>query len=220
MHSRRSLLAAATATAAATAGCLDFLLGEDLSFEATATSVAPATLEATGYERRRVREETVERTFEAGDESRTVEVTNVRAEYEKSIDLGGLGGEGSAPAATFSAVTSPKVQVLDQAFNPLRVLDPADVVSMAQGRYEGLGNLSRTGELRATLLGTETTLTQFEGTAHLVDTDIDLLIDLYVADAVASGDDYALVVAGHPQVLSTQEREHVLALTTGVEHDG
>jgi len=220
MHTRRSLLAAGAAATAATAGCVDFLLGEDLSFEATAASVAVAALEATGYSERRVTDQSADQTFEAAGESRTVGITNWRAEYEKSVDLSGIGGSGLVPAATFTVVTSPKAEILDQTFNPLRELSTADLASMAQARYQGFGTLEEAGETTATLLGSETTVTRFEARAGLTDTDIDPPIDLHVSEPVTSGSDFALVVAGHPQAIAGRERENVFRLMEGVRHDG
>lgn len=220
MHTRRSVLAAGAAATAATAGCVDFLLGDDLSFSATAASVSDPALSETGYHRRRVRDRTVEQTFEAGGESRTVEVTNRFAEYERSVDLGVLGGAGSADAATFTAVTSPKVEVLGQAFNPIQDMSARDLAQRAQGRYGGFGQLDPVGESSVTLLGSGTTVTRFESEAGIDGLQTQPRIDLYVSDPVGSGSDFALIVAAHPQAISSREREHVFRLIEGLQHDG
>lgn len=224
MHARRDALAAGAGLAiAATSGCLDLLLGDGLSFEATAPSVSEEALDATGYEEHRIQDHTLERTFEAAGESRDVTVTNWQAEYDRAVDLGGLGlpiDEARQQAAVFSAITTPQVEVLDQEFNPVAEMSAADIVAMAQERYEGFQDLQRVGEETVTLLGEETTATEFEGEARLTDADVRLDLTLYVVEAVPSGDDYALAIAGYPSLLESQEGDNVFTLFDGVQHDG
>lgn len=220
MLTRRSLLAAgATAAFAATAGCLDFLLGDDLSFEATPASVASSALSETGYEEREIAEESIERTFEAAGESRTVDVTNWRARYDKSIDFSGIDA-GSQRAATFTVYTTPKAEVLGETFNPVGELSAQEIVEVAQDTYEGISNLERKGEETVTLLGESTTATRYSGDADLAETGLTVDVELQVTEAVSSGDDFALVICGYPERLADSEREDVHAMLDGVQHDG
>ncbi|WP_248515584.1 DUF6517 family protein [Salinarchaeum laminariae] len=219
MHTRRSLLAAgASAGLVASAGCLDFILGDDdLSFSATKPSVSNAALTETGYQKQRQREETLERKFEAGGSSRTVEVSNWYVEYDRTIDLSLLGGE--QRATTFTAITTPKAKVLGQTFNPIDDMSTKDLVETVQDRYEGFGNLEAQDEQTATLLGKSTTVTRFTGTAeHATGAEID--IELQVTEAVGSNGDYALTYGAYPQRIADSEREHYFTLLGGVEHDG
>ncbi|MFP8952399.1 DUF6517 family protein [Natrialbaceae archaeon A-arb3/5] len=67
--SRRAMLAAgATGTLALTAGCLDFVLGDGLEFEADRAAPADAALEETGYDEDEISEESFEETVEFGVE--------------------------------------------------------------------------------------------------------------------------------------------------------
>lgn len=219
MQTRRSFLAAAAAGAVAgTAGCLDFLLGDDLSFEASPASVGESTLSETGYQERRIREQSMEREFEAGGESRTVDITNYSAEYDKSIDLSLIGG-GSQRAATFTAFTTPQAKVLGETFNPIKDMNAADVVEIAQNRYEGFGNLSREGETSATFLGNSVTVVRFTGTAELAESGQEVDVELQVVDeAVKSNGDFALAIGGYPQRLADRERPDFFTMLEGVQH--
>lgn len=219
MHTRRSLLTAgATAGVAATAGCLDFFFGDDLSFSATQANVSESALTESGYQERRIREETMEREFEAGGESRTVEVTNWYAEYDRTVDLSILGG--SQQASTFTAITTPKAEVLGRTFNPVGDMSTEELVQTVQDRYDGFGNLEERGDQSATLLGKETTVTRFTGTAEFSQSGQEVDVELQVSEAVGSGDDYALAYGAYPQQIADSERDNYFTLLGGVEHDG
>lgn len=221
MQTRRSFLAAAaTGTVAGTAGCLDFILGDDLNFEATAASVSESALSETGYEERRIRKQSAEREFEAGGESRTVGITNYHAEYDRSIDLAPIGG-GEQRAATFTATTTPEADVLGQAFNPIKDMSAADIVEIAQSRYEGFGTLSRQGEATAPFLGQSVTVVRFTGSADFADSGQQFDVELQVVDqAVKSNGDFAIAIGGYPEQLADRERENFFAMLEGVQHDG
>lgn len=220
MPTRRTVLAAGTAASlSATAGCLDFILGEDdLSFEATPASVSESALNATGYEERGVEDESMDHTFEAGGESRTVGITNWRVQYDKAVSVSGI--PGSQRAATFNVLTTPKAEVLGETFNPIDDLSTAQLIGRAQSNYETTGSLQETGERTAQVLGTDTTVTQFEGSAELTDADLEVPLTLHVSEAVGSSDDFAIVVGGYPSPLAGSERENFFTLVDGVQHDG
>ncbi|GAB3683103.1 hypothetical protein GCM10028857_10070 [Salinarchaeum chitinilyticum] len=220
MPTRRSVLAAgASAGAVATAGCLDFILGnDDLSFSATQPSVSESALAESGYQQRRVREETLEREFEAGGSSRTVSVTNWYAEYDRTIDLSILGGD--QRASTFSAITTPKAKVLGQTFNPVGDMSTAELVQTVQDRYQGFGNLQERDSQSSTLLGKSTTVTRFTGSAEHAASGAEIEIELQVAEAVGSNGDYALAYGAYPQQIADSERENYFTLLGGVQHDG
>jgi hypothetical protein len=220
MHSRRSFLASGAAGAlVATAGCLDFILGDDLSFSASPANVSDDALDSTGYEENQTREQSFEKEFSVGGESRTVGITNHYAEYDRSIDLSGL-GIGSQRAATFTAATTPKVEVLGETFNPIDDMSPAEILGRAQGRYGGIDDLQEVGEFDTTLLGKETTVTRFHGSAELGDTGQNVDVELQVSDVVGSNGDFALAIGGYPQQLSDSERDNYETLVAGVQHDG
>ncbi|AGN00263.1 hypothetical protein L593_01550 [Salinarchaeum sp. Harcht-Bsk1] len=204
---------------AATAGCLDFILGDDLSFSASEASVSDAALRETDYEQRRTKKQSFEKSFEVGGESRSVEVTNVYAEYDRSIDLSVV-GLGDQRAATFTAAATPKVDVLGQSFNPIKDMSPAEIIGRAQNRYDGFGNLRQRSELTVSLLGKEANVTRFTGDAELSNMGQTVEIELQVSEAVGSGDDYVLAVGGYPRRLSDRGRASYETLAGGVQHDG
>jgi hypothetical protein len=204
---------------AATAGCLDFILGDDLSFSASPASVSEQALSDSGYEERRTNEQTFEKKFEAGGESRTVSVTNVYAEYDRTIDLSIIGA-GEQRAATFTAATTPKAKVLGQTLNPLDDMSAAEIVRRAQARYQGLGDLQPRGEHTETIVGKAATVTRFTGTAELEGSGQTVDIELQVSEAVGSGDDFVIAVGGYPQQLADEERQHYVTLAGGIQHDG
>lgn len=216
---RRTLAAAGTASSALLAGCTGFLFGEGVTFEATAASVSESVLAETGYEHNEDRPIEFEETVEAGGESRDVTVINWQAEYDRSIDLSAV-GQGEQRAATFSAITSPDVEVLGQSVNPLSGMEPSRIVDQAQQRYEQFGSAEKVDETEATLLGTAAVVEEFEAEARLTDIGVTVDLTLFVTEAVESGEDLALAIAAYPTFLDSQERDNAFALIEGVQHDG
>jgi hypothetical protein len=213
MHRRTLLAGTAAAIGTATAGC-GFILGEEsLSFEAEVARVPESVAEDTGYTFEGVPQQTFERTFEVADQSRTVSVTNRMAEYEKTVDLGPLG---ELRAAIFTALSTPKVSILGQTFNPVAELSTADLVERIQAQFEDIGSLERDGETTIAMLGTETTLTRFTGRTRLAG-DHELDIYLHVSEAVEHEDDFVIAVGGYPQRLPGEE-SNVMELTEGIDH--
>lgn len=222
---REALGATGVAIASSSAGCLDaipFIGDEPVAFEATAASVPEATLQETGYEEQAIEEVVIERTFEAGGQSQDVVVTNWQAEYDKSVDLGGLGltGDQEHRAAIFTALTTPRVNVLGRTFNPVADMDAEELAAMIQDRYEGIDDLQQVGEETATVSGQSTTVGEFETEAELVAAGATVDLTLHIAEAVESGDDLIVAVGGYPQALRSQELQHVFALMDAVVHDG
>lgn len=222
MPTRRRALAtgAALLGTGTTAGCLDLLLGGGLSFEATRATVSQSTLDETGYQENRIRDVGIEREFEAAGQTRQVSITNWHAEYDKEIDLQDLGlpVEGSQRAAIFGVLSTPRVEVAGQEFNPIDDVSTADIVSRLQSRYEGISGLQQVGESAATVLDASTTATEFRGDLELRNAGVTVDVTLHVTEAVEDGEDFVLAVGGYPNVLSG-ERENTFALFEGVEHD-
>jgi len=218
MHmDRRSFLAGTgLALGTVTAGCAALLGNEPLTFAAEPARVPDATAEETGYELDGVREETVERTFEAAGQSRTVEVTNQIAEYQKAVDLGPLGEQ---EAAIFTVLSTPKVEVIGRTFNPVDGMSTRELADMLQNQYEAIENLEREREGTVTVLGSETTQTQFTAETQLAAGEtVDIF--LHVSEPVESGDDLIIAVGGYPRQLEAIEEGNVLTLMESVEHDG
>lgn len=224
MPTRRRALAtgAALLATASSAGCLEFLLGEGLSFEANRATVAQPALDETGYQENQIRDVGIQREFEAAGQTREVSITNWHAQYDKEIDLSDLGlpiENASQRAAIFSVLSTPRVEVAGQEFNPVDDVGTDEIVSRVQNRYQGISGLQEVGEQSATLVGTSTTATEFQGDLELRDTGVTIDVALHVTEAVQAGEDFVLAVGGYPNALSG-ERDNAFRLFEGVEHEG
>lgn len=213
MERRTFLSSVGAAIAAASAGCMDAVGDDELRFEAGQAYVSESVADETGYDLRETDQVEFERTVEAGDRSRTVEAVSHYAHYERSVDLGGE----EHPAATVSVLTTPKVEILGQSVNPVATLDTEEVAERIQDRYERVETLEPVGESTIEMLGTETTLTQFEGEVELEEGQT-VDVHLHVTDAVESGDDLVIVLGGYPERLPDEE-EPMRTAIEGVDHD-
>lgn len=218
MFTRRETLATTGGLASALlAGCTGLIFGDGTEFEASTASVSQAALEETGYEDTGTQNRSLERTFEAAGQSRTVSVVNWQHRYEKTIDLS-MVGMGEQRAGTFSAVTSPQVEVAGQDLNPLGEMSPSDILQRAQGNLQGIEDVGKVGSTDATMLGETVTVSEFRGSARLSNSGGEVDVVLFVTEAVETGEDFALAVGGYPEALDSQERSNVMAMIEGVQH--
>jgi hypothetical protein len=209
---RTSIAAVALAVVTVTAGC-GFLLGtESLSFSASPATVGDSALSETGYEETNVTEQTASREFTVADQTRTVELTNHLAQYERQAELGELG---SQPAGVFTVFATPEVEVAGQTFNPIQGLSERDVAEQFQSNYEGISVGERTGNVTMTALGADRTVEQFDGTATLGGADVDVVIEI---TKFKHGSDYVVALAVYPERLDG-EHEHVVTMLEGLEHE-
>ena len=212
---RQTAMAATVALLVVTSGCIGFLAGDKpLSVESTEASVSSSTLEDAGYEHNRTTTVTVERTFEAAGQSRDVVATNYLTEYEKSVDLGAMGGE--RKAAVFVAFTTPKVEVLGKTFNPVGDMSNRELLGQLQSRYDSIEVGQQSGSDTVSVLGTEATVERFDGQARIGGTSVDIYVHV---TKIEHGDDYVIAVGVYPQRLDG-ERENVLRLVSGLQHEG
>lgn len=196
-----------------TAGC-GFLLGsESLAFAASPATVSSQALESTGYEEVSVDANTVTRNFSAAGQSRTAEVTNQLAQYERQIDLGPLG---SQRAGVFVAFTSPEVSVLGQSFNPIAGMGTEELLTRFETQYEGMTVGSQVDSRSLTALGAERTVDRYEGTASIGGQQVDVYIE--ITDVFNHGDDHVVAIAIYPQQ-STDGPQRVETLLAGLEHE-
>lgn len=214
---RRRLLAAAgglgTAGLAATSGCLGVLTGsEPARFTAGATTVPAATLSETGFEEYQVETVTTEREFSAAGQSRTVEAVNTLAEYDRALEVPGVG---RYRAALYTAFTTPAVEVLGRTFNPVGDATAAEIADRALSRVESLESPTETGETATQFLGTETSVGLFETDATLVE-GVDLEIVLHVTEPVRAGADFVVAVGAYPKLLPQDDA--IETLLSATEH--
>lgn len=213
MDRRHYLAGLGTVGVASVAGCLDMVFGDELVFEASPARVPDAVADDTGFRHAGTSEDTIERTVEAGGESRDIVATNVRVEYEKGVSGASLDIADDVSAGLFVALTTPQASVLGQSFNPLAHLSATQVVERAQGRYGDLEDLSRQDEGDITIQGQETTRTEYLTSARLGDQRIDAR--LHVTEFVELGDDFVMTLGLYPDLVD--EETNVIRLMESVE---
>ncbi|QLH84566.1 DUF6517 family protein [Halosimplex pelagicum] len=213
MHTRQTFAALAVVLVTVTAGC-GFITGQSaLAFAASPATASDDALSETGYEEVAVENSTVTRNFSAAGQTRQVEVTNQQARYERGVDLGPLGSQRAAVFVTFA---SPEVEVATRTFNPISDMSTRQVLRQFESQYEGLSVGSHVENRSVRALGSQRTLEQFEGTATLAGSEVDVYV--HAAKFQHEGD-YIVAVGIYPQRLDG-EAESVVALTEGLEHDG
>lgn len=212
MIDRRTYLASAgTVLAATTAGC-GFILGnEPATFTASASAVADPTLDETGYEHTGNEEMEIRREFSAGGQTREVIATNVQAKYEKQIDLDPLGEQ---RAAVFTALNSPKAEILGKTFNPIEDMSPTELAQRVQDSYEEFSSIEQRDESEVTIDGTTTTQVKFAADAAFSGNPIEIF--LHVTEAVELGSDFVVTFGSYPQATAGEE-SNILQLIEAVE---
>lgn len=88
----------------------------DLEFTAAAVAVDEQALSAVDYEERRAFEHRMAQSYELGNQSVTVEVVSHLAEYHRRVDHGRFGDR---EVARFAVLSTPRVELGFQIFNPL-----------------------------------------------------------------------------------------------------
>lgn len=212
MERRDFLLGCGLTLGVATAGCSGVTEGL-LTFEADPATVPAEVTEEAGYERVGVEDVVIEREVEVAGQTRTVEVTNWRATYEKTLDLGPIGEQ---RAGLFTALSSPSIEILGRTFNPLADMTASELAQQVQSRYDRISGLEEGPSEPVTILGTETTQTRFSGTMQL-ESGMEVDVYLHVSDPVEHEGDLVVAAGGYPQKLP-DEGEHVLAMMKGIEH--
>jgi len=201
------------AIVASTAGC-GFITGDEaLSFVAEPAPVGEQALSETGYEQSQLRTQNVSREFTVAGQTRQVNVTNELAMYERSVELGLLGEQRAAVFVTFS---SPEVSVAGQSFNPISDMSGRQLLSRFSSQYEGLTVGQQVDNRTQTVLGQETAVEKYDGSAQLSGSSVDVSVHV---TRVEHQDDYIVALGIYPQQLSGEE-EHVFTMLDGIEHEG
>jgi hypothetical protein len=213
MTSRRAYLAAVGGMGglASLAGCLDVIGGGPATFEASPARVSQSALDETGYSFDGLSEQVTEEEFSAGGQSRTVEVTNKLATYDRTVDLGPLGEQ---VGSIFAVVTTPQVTVLGREFNPVEDQSATELATTIQDQFLGIENLQQEDEGSVTIDGEGTTTTKFRADAGYDGSPIKLT--LHVSEAVEMGEDFLVTVGVHPELLFG-EGDRIRSLMQGVE---
>ncbi|WP_049923085.1 DUF6517 family protein [Halopiger djelfimassiliensis] len=207
---RRTLLGGLGAAGLASlSGCLG-LVGM-AEHESIPADVDPAARDETGYERTNVEPIVVERDVGVGPVSETVVVTNHMTELEKAVDMGPLGRQ---RGAVFTVLSTPKVDLLGQNFNPVEEMSDTELVELVANNYDDIGNIDFEEKETVTILEQETTRSRFTADAKFNGTSVD--VDLHVTEAVETDDDLLVTIGVYPRHLRTREEANVLTLMEGV----
>jgi len=197
------------------AGCtaLDVATGEPAEFTAGTATVADAALDESGYELNEVTENTQTREFDVAGSTREVRVTSTIAEYDKAVELFGERYQ----AAVFAVLTTPRVEVLGQAFNPVGELDDEERARLIVDRYESVSNLERSSEYTTDILGTDARVVVYTADGEIKGTGVSVELEFHVAEAVEAGADYVVPLAAYPAAFG--DGENVRRMLNGIEHE-
>ena len=231
MVSRRQVLGTIGGAAlVGTAGCVDFVTGEGLFYESAQATVSEEALNETGYSEDEIDSFGIDESVSALGVSRTVEITNWQAEYERTGDQNILSSISDDAPYSFIAVSTPQVSVLGQELNPVGNMDAAELIDRVESQYDRISNIEEREEVDATVLDEDTTLTRFEAEAS-VDDLIDIPLIIEITEAVESEDDLVLTVATYPDLVQYSQEQDVIGeieenpgekeavtLRDGVEH--
>ncbi|ELZ43773.1 hypothetical protein C463_08894 [Halorubrum californiense DSM 19288] len=213
---RRALAAGGALGLASLAGCtaLDVATGEEpAEFAAGTATVADATLDESGYELNEVTDETVSREVEAAGQTREVRVTNTVAEYDKAVELFGENYQ----AAVFAAVTTPQIEVLGQALNPIAEMSTRERAELILSRFENVGNLERGSEYSTGVLGSDAEVVVYTADGEIEGTGATTELELHIGEPVGVGGDFVLPLAAYPAAFS--DGENVRSMMNGLEHE-
>lgn len=208
---RRDLLAGVgTGIAAGLAGCTS----GGASFGAGEAVLSESVRKDTGYGHHRTTEDTVVKEYGLFGVTRSVEVTNVVAEYDRAVEIGLLGTR--LQAAVFAVLSTPQVRLVGRSFNPVADMTTVDIAEMIQERYEDISDVEEDGSFTATVAGESTSVTRFTAKARLVTVGTGIDVYLFVSSAVEFGEDFLVTLAVHPREFGRAEGT-VQQLMGGVE---
>ena len=210
MDTRRIIAVVAVAALVTMSGC-GFLLGnEALEFNASPVAVDDTAQSDTGYEETRRSSQAVERSFQVAGQTRNVSVTNYLAEYGRTAET--LFSD--QQVARVTVLSSPKVQVLGESFNPLGDLSDRQLAQRFQEQYGSLDDLQFQSNRTASILGSERTVSKFTAQAQMNGgTYVDVNVHI---SKFADGDDFIVAVAVHPQQID--EESNVDTMFGGIVH--
>lgn len=213
---RRGALGLAGAVGlAGLAGCtaLDVASGGPAEFAAGTATVADATLSESGYELNEVSDEEISREVEVAGQTREVRVTNTVAEYDKAVELFGERYQ----AAVFAAVTTPQIEVLGRALNPIAEMSTRERADLILSRYEEVGDLERGSEYSTDVLGSDAAVDVYTADGEIEGTGASTELELHIGEPVSVDDDFVLPLAAYPAAFS--DGENVRRMMNGIEHE-
>jgi len=210
---RKLTLLLTVAVIATTAGC-GFITGDEaLTFSADPATVDEDALSESGYEEVSTDRQTIVRNFTVAGQTRSVNVTNHLAQYDRGVELPGIGQQRAGLFVTFA---SPQVEIATRTFNPIADLSNRQLLAQFSSQYEGLTVGEQVDNRTTMVLGQDAAIEKYEGSAQLSGTSVD--VSIHVTTVRHEGD--IIVALGiYPQALSGEE-ERVFTLLDGIEHEG
>lgn len=143
---------------------------------------------------------------------------NVDQPVSARLDVARYRRNASGGPAVVAVVTGPAVDVGPEGIslvrNPVESADEAAVAGLVQGEYLDLSGLSASGSRTVTMLGNETTLRTYAGTATRAGESVEVTVAL--ASVRADGD-FVTVVAVYPAEADEADRVARLAEAVGYE---
>lgn len=211
---RTSLAVTAVVLLVLGAGCLGFVTGsEPLEFSASPATVTDDARTEAGYQENAVEAQPLERDVTVAGQQRTVKVTNHVARYGREVDLGPLGQQ---ELGVFVVLSTPEVEVLGRTFNPVGDMSNRELLQRLQGNYQSLEVGDRVGTTQVQVLGEDTALETYDGTASVEGREVDIRIRI---TRVTHEGDYVIAVGLYPAQLS-EESGRIETLVEGITHGG
>lgn len=190
----------------AVAGCA--LLEETIEKSADPAGIADDARAETGFEHRSTEELVLERTVEAGGESRDLKLTNYLVGYGKQFE------EVGPDAVAFRLFTTPGATVAGQQVNPLHEFDEKRLVRGVLSRAGGSADsLEEVGEQQVTMLDSDVALTIYEGTVEIEGREVDSRL---YSSKTTHDEDMVAVLGGHPKLLD--EEANIYTNAEGTVH--
>lgn len=171
----------------------------DLTFRASPVAIDEQTLSKVGYEEYRARTHTATKPYDIGDKSITAKIVSELIEYQRSVNLDDFGNQ---EVARFAVLSTPKVDLGFQSFNPLHGVSEEVLLEGLEPQYEKVQIGKRIDSSTITVLGEATPVTKRRGTAVYQEKQVDLYIQL--AQTVRDGD-YRILIGIYPQLIDEEE---------------
>lgn len=182
----------------------------DLEFTAAAVGVDERALSEAGYEERRAFDHRMTRTYELGNQSFTAEVVSQLAEYHRRVDLDRFGDR---EVARFAVLSTPRVELGFQTFNPLNRIAEETLLEGLQSGYEDVRIGEWIDSRIVSVLGFDVSVAKRRGTARYRGMPIE--VHLHV-ERILRGGNYVTLAGIYPRRLD--EAETVLFLMEHAEY--
>lgn len=171
----------------------------NLKFRASPVAIDGEALSKVGYEKYRARTHTRTEPYDIGDKSITAEIVSHLIEYHRRVDFDDSDNQ---EVARFAVLSTPKVDLGFQSFNPLHGISKETLLEGLQPQYGKIRIGERIDSHTITVLGEKTSVIKRRGTAVYREKRIDL--NIHLAQILRDGD-YQLLVGVYPQLIDEEK---------------